>query len=107
MSDLVLTEANFDQTVLQSPTPVLVDFWAEWCGPCRVMSPLVDELGKELDGRLAVYKVNVDEQGALAQRFGVLSIPTFVVFKGGKAVDQFAGSMPKEDLAARLAPHVG
>ncbi len=103
---LELTTANFDQTVLQADLAVLVDFWAPWCGPCKVMSPIIEELGGELSGRLVVGKVNVDEHGDLAQRYNILSIPTFIVFKGGKVVEQFSGSMPKEAMKARLERHL-
>jgi thioredoxin 1 len=106
MPELELTAANFDATVLPSAEPVLVDFWAPWCGPCRLMGPLVEEVAKELDGKLAVGKVNVDDHGDLAQRFNVLSIPTFIVFKGGKQVDQFSGSMSKDDLKMKLEKFV-
>ncbi len=106
MPELKLTLSNFDQTVLQSPVPVFVDFWASWCGPCKLMSPIVEALAQELDGRVVVGTVNVDEQGDLAQRFNILSIPTFILFKGGKAVDQFSGSMPKADLKARVEKYV-
>ncbi len=102
MPELTLTEANFDQTVLPSATPVLVDFWAPWCGPCRMMGPIVDELAEAWNGRIAVGKVNVDDHGALAQRYNILSIPTYILFKGGKQVDQFSGAMPKEALKARV-----
>lgn len=106
MSELTLTDANFDTTVLPSPQPVLIDFWAPWCGPCRLMSPLVEEVAKELEGKVSVGKINVDDHPALAQCFNVLSIPTFVIFKGGKSVDQFSGSMSKQDLKKRLEKFV-
>jgi thioredoxin 1 len=100
-----LSSARFDEVVLQSDKPVLVDFWAEWCGPCKVMSPIVEELAKEVDGVL-IRKVNVDEAGDVAQRFNILSIPTFIIFKGGQPVDQFSGSMTKEQLRAKVEVHV-
>jgi len=101
-----ITEANFDSEVLQSGTPVLVDFWAPWCGPCKVMSPIVEAYAEEAGGSLKVGKVNVDEHGPLAQRYNILSIPTFVVFKGGQVVDQFSGSMSKDALKARVEKHL-
>lgn len=106
MSELVLTEANFDQTISSSTLPVVVDFWAPWCGPCRVMGPFIEELAKEWEGKAAVGKLNVDDHGAIAMKYNILSIPTFIVFKGGKVAEQFSGSMPKEDFKARVEPHL-
>lgn len=100
------TQDNFDTTVLQSATPVLVDFWAPWCGPCKVMSPIVDAVAEEIGGKLHVGKVNVDEHSSLAQRFNILSIPTFIMFKNGQVVDQFSGSMSKELLKMRVEKHL-
>src|SRR3989338_5727326 len=100
-----LTPANFDAVVLQSSTPVLIDFWAPWCGPCRMMAPVLETYAKE-NADVLIAKVNVDEAPDLAQRYNVLSIPTFLVMKGGSVVDQFSGAMTKEALAARLARHV-
>lgn len=100
-----LTADNFDQQVMQSDKPVLVDFWAPWCGPCKVMGPIIDELAGEMDG-VAFAKVNVDENQALVQQFNVLSIPTFIVYKGGQVVEQFSGSMSKEQMAEKLQKHV-
>lgn len=99
---LPLTETNFDQEVLKSEHPVLVDFWAAWCGPCRMVGPIVEELAGDFDGRAKVGKVDVDAAPALAQRFGVESIPTLIYFKGGKEVDRFIGAAPKKVLAAGL-----
>ena len=101
MSVQTITKENFDEVVLHAEKPVLVDFWAEWCGPCRMVSPLVDEIAEERDD-IVVGKVNVDEQGELAMRFGVMSIPTLLVFKGGELVQQAVGARPKEALLALL-----
>ena len=101
MSVQIITKENFDETVLQSDKPVLVDFWAEWCGPCRMVSPIVDEIADERDD-IAVGKVNVDEQGELAMRFGVMSIPTLLVFKGGELVQTAVGARPKDAILALL-----
>ena len=104
MGLLHLTEKNFDEEVINSPIPVLVDFWAEWCGPCRMISPIVDELAQELSGKLKVAKVNVDEAQEVAAKFGIMSIPTLLVFKKGKVVSQIVGAMPKDQLLAKLNP---
>ena len=101
MSVQTITKDNFDGTVLQSKKPVLVDFWAEWCGPCRMVSPIVDEIADERDD-IVVGKVNVDEQGELAVRFGVMSIPTLLVFKDGELVQTAVGARPKGEILALL-----
>ena len=101
MSVLTVTQDNFDETVLQADKPVLLDFWAEWCGPCRMVSPIVDEIAGERDDIL-VGKVNVDEQAELAMRFGVMSIPTLLVFRGGELVQTAVGARPKDEILALL-----
>ena len=101
MSVLTITKENFDQQVLQNTKPVLLDFWASWCGPCRMLSPVVDEIAQENDA-IAVGKINVDEQPELASQFGVMSIPTLMVFKDGKAVNTSVGVVPKAKILAML-----
>jgi len=92
------TTSTFEADVLKSDKPVVVDFWAEWCGPCKFLSPTVDELAGEYGGKVIVKKVNVDEEPMLSQRYGVMSIPTLLYFKDGKIVDSTIGALPKDEL---------
>ena len=92
-----VNSSNFNSEVLKSPVPVLVDFWAEWCGPCKVMSPIVDQVAEELGGdKIKLVKINVDQNQQLAEQFGIMSIPSFKLFKNGQIVSEFVGSRPKE-----------
>lgn len=103
MEVLHLTEGNFEKEVLQSEVPVLVDFWATWCGPCKMMAPVVDEIAKEVGESLKVGKVDIDQNISLATKYGVMSIPTFIVFKQGKAVRSSVGVQSKEDIMGMLS----
>jgi thioredoxin 1 len=100
----VLTAATFEGEVLKSDRPVLVDFWAEWCGPCKMMAPVLDDVAKELEGQVKVAKINVDDHGDIAAKYGVMSIPTFILFKNGVPVERFVGAMPKNAFKAKLQP---
>jgi thioredoxin 1 len=94
--------ADFETNVLASQTPVLVDFWAAWCGPCQTMGPVVDELAHELEGKARIAKVDVEEHGELAERFGVHSIPTFILFRDGEELERVTGMVPKSTLKSKL-----
>jgi thioredoxin 1 len=100
-----LTDGNFQQVIGDAATPVLVDFWAEWCGPCRMIAPTLDALAEELDGKLTVGKMNVDDNPMVPSQFGIRSIPTLLVFKGGKVVDQVVGVRDKADLKKMVEKH--
>jgi thioredoxin 2 len=101
---IVVTDASFSADVERSPQPVLVDAWAAWCGPCRMIAPVIDELAAEMAGRVRVAKLNVDENPATAARFGLQSIPTLLIFKGGREVDRIVGVQPKSEISRRLEP---
>jgi thioredoxin 1 len=106
MSAQNLTDGTFAAEVLQSEVPVLVDFWAPWCGPCRMMSRVVDEVSAELGDRARVVKVNIDEARATAVRYGITSIPSFAVIRGGEVQQRFSGVVPKDRLLGALNPHL-
>jgi thioredoxin 1 len=101
-----ITDANFQQEVLNSDQPVLVDFWAVWCGPCKMIAPVVEEIAKEYDGRLKVGKMDVDSNPDTSVKFGIRSIPTLMIFKGGKVVEQIVGALPKRNLLEKITPHI-
>ena len=96
------TETNFDQEVTKSPTPVLVDMWAAWCGPCRLLTPVVEEFAGKYQGKMKIGKLNVDDHPQVAARFRIMNIPTLLLFKGGEEVDRIVGVVPKEELERRI-----
>ena len=104
---LNFSDATFDQDVLRSDVPVLVDFWAEWCGPCRQMTPTIDALATEYDGRVKIGKLNVDSNNGTAARYNIRGIPTILLFKDGRVVDQKVGALPKSELTKMLDSHLG
>lgn len=109
MSDKIahLTTDSFKSLIGTAATPVLVDFWAPWCGPCKAIAPILEELATELEGKLTIGKVNIDEHDAVAAEYGIRAIPTMILFKGGSAVETVVGMLPKAALKAKLAAHVG
>jgi thioredoxin 1 len=106
MKPVVVTDDSFQSEVVSSTTPVLVDFWAIWCGPCKMIAPVVEELAAEMDGKLKVAKVDVDANPKIAMQFGIRSIPTLLIFKDGKVVEQIVGAVPKRHLVEKLTPHL-
>jgi thioredoxin 1 len=106
MKPIEVTDANFKSEVLDSSTPVLVDFWAEWCGPCKMIAPVVEQLATEYAGKLKVGKVDVDSNQQTSMQFGIRSIPTLLIFKNGRVVDQIVGAVPKHALADKISKHL-
>ncbi|MGI1691925.1 thioredoxin [Thermoanaerobacter uzonensis] len=105
--EVEITYDNFEEEVVNSDVPVLIDFWAEWCAPCRLVAPIIDEIAKEYKGKIKVGKVNVDEENELAMQFRIMSIPTIGLFKNGKMVDKIIGARPKADFVKFLEKHLG
>lgn len=103
---IVVTDETFKQEVLQAASPTLVDFWAVWCGPCRMVAPLVDEIAREQGDKLKVVKLDVDENQGTAMTYGVMSIPTLILFKDGQPVERVVGFRPKPDLEKKILPHL-
>ena len=106
MAHIILNDDNFDKEVLQSNVPVLVDFWAEWCVPCKMVEPVVDKISEEYTGKLKLGKVDVDSNPHVSMKYGIRSIPTLLIFKGGQAVDQIIGAVPKKHILQKLLPHL-
>jgi thioredoxin 1 len=101
-----VSDSTFDAEVLKSDLPVLTDFWAKWCGPCKMIAPVLEEIAEEYDGQIKIAKVDVDQDNQLAIQFGVQSIPTMVLFKNGQAVEWLVGAMPKDRLLSNILPHL-
>ena len=106
MHPVEITDANFEQEVIKSDIPVLIDFWAIWCGPCKAIAPIMTELAAEYDGKLKVGKLDIDNNQEVSVKYGIRSIPTLLLFKDGKIVDQIVGAVPKAQIVAKLSPHI-
>lgn len=106
MKPIVITDQNFDQEVLQSNLPVLIDFWADWCAPCRIIAPIVEELARDYVGRLKVGKLDVDANPEVSMKYGIRSIPTLLLFRDGRVVEQIIGAVPKRHLLDKVSAHV-
>ena len=103
---LELTDSNFDAEINKGDTPILVDFWAPWCGPCRMVAPIVDEIASEFEGKIKVFKLNTDENPNVASQYGIRSIPTLMIFKGGQKVDTVVGAVPKTTLSGTISKYL-
>ncbi len=101
-----ITDGTFDEEVLKDDVPVLADFWAQWCGPCRTIAPVLEEIAQEYDGQLKIAKINVDENPETPARFGIQGIPTLILFKDGEPVERLVGAMPKDRLLSHIRPHL-
>ncbi|HEX9656968.1 MAG TPA: thioredoxin [Bacteroidota bacterium] len=106
MKPIEITDENFETEVMKSETPVLIDFWAVWCGPCKMVAPIVEEIAKDYDGKLKVGKMDVDANPQASMKYGIRSIPTLMVFKNGQVVEQIVGAVPKKNLLDKIVPHV-
>ncbi len=106
MGTQAVTDSNFDAEVIKSGTPVLVDFWAEWCGPCRGLAPKLEEIASEMNGKVRVVKINIDENPGVPSKFNIRSIPTMILFKGGQEVEQLMGNLPKENILEMISRHI-
>ena len=104
--EVMLNDTNFEQEVLKSEIPVLVDFWAQWCMPCKMIAPMIDEVAKEYEGKVKVCKLNVDEAQSVASEYDIMSIPTLIIFKNGQIVDKMVGAIPKADLLSLVEKHL-
>lgn len=104
--EIELTDESFEEEVLKASTPVLVDFWAPWCGPCRMMAPTIDQIAKEMEGKIKVGKINIDQHNKYAGQFGIMSIPTFLFFKDGKVLEQMVGVIDKEDMKEKIEKYL-
>jgi thioredoxin 1 len=103
---ITVSDAGFDEQVVKADLPVLVDFWAPWCGPCKMIAPILEQVAGEYDSKITIAKLDVDENPQVAQKFGVMSIPTMILFKGGQPVERLVGYMPKGNLLKALTPHL-
>ncbi len=103
---VVVTDETFEQEVLQSDVPVLTDFWAEWCGPCKMIAPILEEIAEEYDGRLKIAKLDVDQNPSTMMKYQIMSIPTLILFKNGQEVERLIGAMPKARILSKILPHL-